>query len=66
MLHWRQKKESEGGSYLKQNGAMQLTPAATTYSIFGDESVSCNYDRFYGHVPQREHVLRIFKHGTLA
>ncbi len=45
---------------------MQLTPAGTTYSILANESVSCDYDRFYGHVSERERLFGIFEYGALA
>lgn len=33
-------------------GAMQLTPVDTGDSIFDNESVCCDHDRLYGHVPE--------------
>lgn len=45
---------------------MQLTPVEVGYSVFINESVSCDYNRFYGHVPKRGRVLGIFNVSALT
>ena len=45
---------------------MQLTPMTTRYSILSHESVSCQHDGFYRHVPHRGGLLGVSKHGEVV